>query len=115
MPRDLRIDAPDHDRGQHRGDTAGGDGGAALSSAATPVFLDEFTNGYVRELELRASMAQIGLADVRFLPYRDSGMAGTPENDDPRFGFQMRKDIIERLFGSVNIRRRHHQHSVEKT
>ena len=30
---------------------------------------------YVRELELRASMAQIGLGDVRFLPYRDSGMA----------------------------------------
>ena len=42
------------------------------------------TLGYVRELELRAAMAQIGLADVRFLPYRDSGMAGTPENDDPR-------------------------------
>lgn len=39
---------------------------------------------YTRELELRASMAQLGLADVRFLPFRDSGMAGTPENDDPR-------------------------------
>ena len=39
---------------------------------------------YVRELELRASMAQIGLRDVRFLPFRDSGMDGTPENDDPR-------------------------------
>ncbi|MBI2766078.1 MAG: PIG-L family deacetylase [Chloroflexi bacterium] len=39
---------------------------------------------YTRELELRASMAQIGLRDVRFLPFRDSGMAGTPENDDPR-------------------------------
>jgi LmbE family N-acetylglucosaminyl deacetylase len=39
---------------------------------------------YVRELELRASMAQLGLADVRFLPFRDSGMAGTPENEDPR-------------------------------
>jgi LmbE family N-acetylglucosaminyl deacetylase len=42
------------------------------------------TLGYVRELELRAAMGQIGLADVRFLPYRDSGMAGTPENADPR-------------------------------
>ena len=29
-------------------------------------------------------MAQIGLQDVRFLPFRDSGMAGTPENEDPR-------------------------------
>jgi LmbE family N-acetylglucosaminyl deacetylase len=42
------------------------------------------TLGYVRELELRAAMAQIGLADVRFLPFRDSGMAGTPENEDAR-------------------------------
>ncbi len=39
---------------------------------------------YTRELELRAAMAQIGLADVRFLPFRDSGMDGTPENADPR-------------------------------
>jgi len=39
---------------------------------------------YTRELELRASMAQIGLADVRFLPFRDSGMVGTPENEDSR-------------------------------
>ena len=29
-------------------------------------------------------MAQLGLADVRFLPFRDSGMDGTPENDDER-------------------------------
>ncbi|MEO8539198.1 MAG: PIG-L family deacetylase [bacterium] len=42
------------------------------------------TLGYVRELELRAAMAQIGLTDVRLLPFRDSGMAGTPENEDPR-------------------------------
>jgi len=42
------------------------------------------TLGYVRELELRAAMAQLGLADVRFLDYRDSGMAGTTENEDPR-------------------------------
>lgn len=39
---------------------------------------------YTRELELRAAMAQIGLADVRFLPFRDSGMDGTPENADAR-------------------------------
>ena len=42
------------------------------------------TLGYVRELELRAAMAQIGLADVRLLPYRDSGMAGWEINNDPR-------------------------------
>lgn len=42
------------------------------------------TLGYVRELELRAAMAQIHLWDVRFLPYRDSGMAGWEINNDPR-------------------------------
>ncbi len=38
----------------------------------------------VREEELRAAAAAVGARDVRFLDYRDSGMAGTPENDDPR-------------------------------
>jgi len=51
------------------------------------------TLGYVRELELRAAMAQIGLSDVRFLPFRDSGMAGTPENDDPR-SFHRQDDAV---------------------
>ena len=49
---------------------------------------------YTRELELRASMAQIGLFDVRFLPFRDSGMAGTPENEDPRCLHQQPADVV---------------------
>jgi len=52
------------------------------------------TLGYVRELELRAAMAQIGLSDVRFLPFRDSGMAGTPENEDPRCLHQQPGDAV---------------------
>lgn len=52
------------------------------------------TLGYVRELELRASMAQIGLADVRFLPFRDSGMAGTVENEDPRSLHQQPAEVV---------------------
>jgi N-acetyl-1-D-myo-inositol-2-amino-2-deoxy-alpha-D-glucopyranoside deacetylase len=55
-----------------------------VGEISDPSFATPDTLGYVRELELRAAMAQIHLADVRFLPYRDSGMAGTPENDDPR-------------------------------
>ncbi|MBA2278509.1 MAG: PIG-L family deacetylase [Chloroflexia bacterium] len=42
------------------------------------------TLGPVREREVRQAMAIVGINDVRFLGYRDSGMAGTPENDDPR-------------------------------
>jgi LmbE family N-acetylglucosaminyl deacetylase len=52
------------------------------------------TLGYVRELELRAAMAQIGLIDVRFLPFRDSGMAGTPENEDARCFHQQPAEVV---------------------
>lgn len=60
------------------------------------------TLGYVRELELRAAMAQIGVSQVRFLPYRDSGMNGTPENDDPRCLVQAPAAIVvEQLVGII--------------
>ncbi len=52
------------------------------------------TLGYVRELELRAAMAQIGLADVRLLPFRDSGMAGTAENEDARSLHQQPAEVV---------------------
>ena len=49
---------------------------------------------YTRELELRASMAQLGLNDVRFLGFRDSGMAGTADNDDPRAFHQQTPETV---------------------
>ena len=56
------------------------------------------TLGYVRELELRAAMAQLGVWDVRFLDYRDSGMAGTPENEDRRSFHQApAAEAVERI------------------
>ncbi len=58
-------------------------------SLATPETL-----GWVRELELRASMAQVGLTDVRFLPHRDSGMDGTPENEDPDCLHQQPAELV---------------------
>ena len=36
-----------------------------------------------REQELRCAAAVLGLADVFMLGYRDSGMAGSPQNDHP--------------------------------
>lgn len=66
------------------------------------------TLGYVRELELRAAMAQVGFADVRFLPYRDSGMAGTPENDDPRcLHQQLPQTVVESLVAIIRDVRPH--------
>ena len=40
--------------------------------------------GAVREQELFTATSHVGVTDVRFLDYRDSGMDGTEENQDPR-------------------------------
>ena len=42
------------------------------------------TLGNVREGELRCSAEKMGVKQLIFLGYRDSGMRGTPENQDPR-------------------------------
>ena len=59
--------------------TRGEVGEIAPDTNATPETL-----GAVREQELRAACAALGITDVRFLGYRDSGMEGTPENLDHR-------------------------------
>ena len=46
---------------------------------ATPETLAE-----IRTQELLTAAKALGLSDVRFLGFRDSGMVGTPENADPR-------------------------------
>ncbi|MFA7297022.1 MAG: PIG-L family deacetylase [Dehalococcoidia bacterium] len=55
-----------------------------VGEISDPALSTPETLWYTRELELRAAMAQIGVGDVRFLDFRDSGMVGTPENADPR-------------------------------
>jgi len=40
--------------------------------------------GEVREQELRCACRTLGVEDLFFLDYRDSGMAGSAENEDPR-------------------------------
>ena len=40
--------------------------------------------GTVREDELRCAANTMGIKDLIFLDYRDSGMKGTPDNDHPR-------------------------------
>ena len=59
--------------------TRGEVGEISEGSAATPETLGQY-----REQELRDAMEVLGVSDVRFLEYRDSGMYGTPENADPR-------------------------------
>lgn len=53
-----------------------------VGEISDPALATPETLGQVREQELRNAMLQLGVEDVRFLDYRDSGMAGTPENDD---------------------------------
>ncbi|MGE3076808.1 MAG: PIG-L family deacetylase [Dehalococcoidia bacterium] len=65
-----------------------------VGEISDPLLATPETLKYVRELELRASMAQIGLSDVRFLPFRDSGMAGTAENDDPTCLHQQAPELV---------------------
>lgn len=48
-----------------------------------PALATPETLGAVREGELTRALAQIGVTDARFLGYRDSGMAGTPDNARP--------------------------------
>ena len=63
------------------------------------------TLGQVREEELRCAAEKIGVANLYFLDYRDSGMIGTPENADPRCLWQANlMEVVEKL---VRLVRRH--------
>ncbi|MCC7104163.1 MAG: PIG-L family deacetylase, partial [Chloroflexi bacterium] len=58
--------------------TGGEVGEIAHPSLATPETLAE-----VRERELRAACEILGITDLHLLGYRDSGMAGTADNEHP--------------------------------
>ena len=81
--------------------TRGEVGEISEGSEATPETLGQF-----RERELRDAMAILGVHDVRFLDYRDSGMAGTPENADPRNFINAAEDaVVEALVRILRERR----------
>lgn len=50
---------------------------------ADPDFATPMTLGAVREAELRCAAETMGIAEPIFLNYRDSGMAGSPDNKNP--------------------------------
>lgn len=54
-----------------------------VGEISDPAFAMPETLGSVREVELRGAMVHVGVTDIRFLGYRDSGMAGTAENQAP--------------------------------
>ncbi len=61
--------------------------------------------GSVRENELRCAADKIGVSNLYFLDYRDSGMAGTAENNDPRCLCQA--NVMEVAEKVVRLVRRH--------
>ena len=66
------------------------------------------TLGQVREEELRCAAEKIGISNLYFFDYRDSGMIGTPPNEDPRCLWQANlMEVAEKL---VRLVRRHKPH-----
>jgi LmbE family N-acetylglucosaminyl deacetylase len=77
--------------------TRGEVGEIADPALATPENLGE-----VREGEMRAAAEVLGVHNLWFLGYRDSGMAGTPENQDPRsFAQASAAEVVGKLVGII--------------
>lgn len=51
-----------------------------VGEISDPALATPETLGMVREAELRAAARALGISEILFLGYRDSGMSGTPEN-----------------------------------
>ena len=54
-----------------------------VGEISDPALATPETLGEVRESELRCAAETMGIKEVIFLGYRDSGMAGSPANQDP--------------------------------
>ncbi len=77
--------------------TRGEVGEIADPALATPENLGE-----VREGELRAAAEVLGVGNLWFLGYRDSGMAGTPDNEDSRsFAQASSAEVVDKLVGII--------------
>lgn len=73
-----------------------------VGEIADPSLATRETLGDVREAELHCAAQALGIAEVIFLGYRDSGMAGTPENQDPRaFINAPAEEVVTRLVGII--------------
>ena len=72
-----------------------------VGEISDPALATPETLASVRQGELRAAMDLTGLLDVRFLNYRDSGMAGTEDNDHPFSLFQAPAESVVEQMASV--------------
>lgn len=58
----------------------------------------------VREAELRCAARTLGISELHFLGYRDSGMTGSAENEDPRAFINIPPELVVRQLVEI-IRR----------
>ena len=65
-----------------------------VGEISDPTLATPETLASVRQEEMRQAMKVTGVQDIRFMGYRDSGMAGTPENDHPRSLYQAPPDRV---------------------
>ena len=65
-----------------------------VGEISDPALATPETLGDVREGELMAAAKVLGISNVRFMDWRDSGMQGTPENEDPRAFVQADREIV---------------------
>lgn len=65
-----------------------------VGEISDPALATPETLGEVREGELRCATEALGINELLFLNYRDSGMAGTPPNNDPRAFAQAPADAV---------------------
>ncbi|MBV9231693.1 MAG: PIG-L family deacetylase, partial [Chloroflexi bacterium] len=73
-----------------------------VGEISDPVLATPENLGEVREKEMRAAAAALNIHHLWFLGYRDSGMAGTPENQDPRALMNARAaDVIGKLVAII--------------
>ena len=71
-----------------------------------PALATRITLGAVRDQELRAAAEALRISEVIFLGYRDSGMAGTIENADPRAFVNAGTDeVVSQLAGIIRRER----------
>lgn len=77
--------------------TRGEVGEISDAALATPETL-----GKVREGELRCTASALGIHELVFLDYRDSGMAGTDDNTNPESFINIpADDVIAKLVGAI--------------
>jgi len=69
---------------------------------ADPTLAKPDTLGRVREHELRCAAQLLGIEEPIFLDYRDSGVAGTPENKHPEAFIQIpAEEVVRCLVGII--------------